>query len=190
MNRPAVDPERIALMGISLGGLLAPRAAAFEHRLAACIANDGLYSFQFGEMGRSFIEGDVAEDLQHVSEGDIEEAVQELMRQDTGVRWAMENGKFTFQANSIFELLEKTEPYTLDGVADKIICPTLVCEAGADHFFSGQPQQLYDALTCPKTYRKFTKEEGAEEHCHFGALQLFNHYVFEWLDQTLPADSK
>ena len=36
-------------MGISLGGYLAPRAAAFEHRLAALIANDGLYSYHFSE---------------------------------------------------------------------------------------------------------------------------------------------
>jgi hypothetical protein len=28
-----------------MGGELAPRAAAFEHRIAACIANDGLYDF-------------------------------------------------------------------------------------------------------------------------------------------------
>jgi hypothetical protein len=40
-----VDPTRIALMGISMGGELAPRAAAFEPRIAACIANDGLYDF-------------------------------------------------------------------------------------------------------------------------------------------------
>jgi hypothetical protein len=32
-------------MGVSLGGELAPRAAAFEKRLAALIANDGLYDF-------------------------------------------------------------------------------------------------------------------------------------------------
>lgn len=36
-----VDPDRIALLGMSMGGYLAPRAAAFEHRIAACIAYDG-----------------------------------------------------------------------------------------------------------------------------------------------------
>ena len=44
LTRPEVDPERIALMGISLGGYLAPRAASGEHRLAACIADPGLQS--------------------------------------------------------------------------------------------------------------------------------------------------
>jgi dipeptidyl aminopeptidase/acylaminoacyl peptidase len=30
-------------MGISLGGYLAARAAAFEKRIAACILNDGVF---------------------------------------------------------------------------------------------------------------------------------------------------
>jgi dipeptidyl aminopeptidase/acylaminoacyl peptidase len=30
-------------MGISMGGYLAARAAAFEHRISACILNDGVY---------------------------------------------------------------------------------------------------------------------------------------------------
>ena len=32
-----IDSKQIALMGISMGGYLAARAAAFEHRISACI---------------------------------------------------------------------------------------------------------------------------------------------------------
>jgi pimeloyl-ACP methyl ester carboxylesterase len=42
-TQPGVAGERVALWGLSMGGLLAPRAAAFEHRLAAVIAVDGVY---------------------------------------------------------------------------------------------------------------------------------------------------
>src|SRR5271156_5516764 len=45
LNLRGVDPERIALLGMSMGGYLAPRAAAFEHRIAACIAYDGILNF-------------------------------------------------------------------------------------------------------------------------------------------------
>ena len=45
LTLPSVEPKRIALMGVSLGGVLAPRAAAFEKRIAALIANDGLYDY-------------------------------------------------------------------------------------------------------------------------------------------------
>jgi hypothetical protein len=43
MARPGVDRARVGLLGLSMGGLLAPRAAAFDHRLAACVAVDGVY---------------------------------------------------------------------------------------------------------------------------------------------------
>ena len=39
----AIDTKRIALMGISMGGYLAARAAAFDHRISACILYNGVY---------------------------------------------------------------------------------------------------------------------------------------------------
>ncbi|QRG70341.1 alpha/beta hydrolase family protein [Brevibacillus choshinensis] len=182
LARPEVDPLRLALMGISLGGYLSPRAAAFEHRLAACIANDGLFSNQFGEMGKKLHRGK-PEDLQDTQY--VEAFIRSLMDKSTNVRWAIENGMFTYQAASIHDLIEKTQPYTLEGVAQKIQCPTLVCEAEADHFFAGQPKMLYDALTCPKTFMLFSSEESAEEHCQFGALVHFHQRLFEWLDEVM-----
>ena len=44
-GRPDVDATRVGLMGVSLGGYYAPRAAAFEPRLKASIANCGGYNF-------------------------------------------------------------------------------------------------------------------------------------------------
>lgn len=38
-----LDLNRMALMGISMGGYLAARAAAFEQRLAACILYNSVY---------------------------------------------------------------------------------------------------------------------------------------------------
>ncbi len=44
-GRADVDAKRVGLMGVSLGGYYAPRAAAFEPRLKATIANCGGYNF-------------------------------------------------------------------------------------------------------------------------------------------------
>ena len=180
LTRPEVDPERLALMGISLGGFLAPRAAAFERRLAALIADDGLYSYHFSDRTRAFtrVAALFGRAVAHST-------LKQVMQRNTGIRWAIENGMFTFQVGSIWDLIKATESWSLEGVANKITCPTLVCEAERDHFFAGQPKMLYEALTCPKTLLRFTAEDGAEEHCQFGALLLFNHRVFSWLDATL-----
>ena len=48
LTLPNIDPKRIALSGWSLGGYLAVRAASGEHRLAACIADPGLFSMSAG----------------------------------------------------------------------------------------------------------------------------------------------
>jgi len=48
-TRPDVDASRVGLMGVSMGGHFAPRAAAFEPRLKATISNCGAYS-----MGEKF----------------------------------------------------------------------------------------------------------------------------------------
>jgi 2,6-dihydroxypseudooxynicotine hydrolase len=45
-SRPDVDASRVGMMGVSLGGYYAPRAAAFERRLKAVIANAGGYDFE------------------------------------------------------------------------------------------------------------------------------------------------
>ena len=38
-----IDPKRIAIMGISMGGYLAARAVAFEPCISAVILYDGVY---------------------------------------------------------------------------------------------------------------------------------------------------
>ena len=38
-----VDKDKIALMGISMGGYLAARAAAFDTRIKACVVNGGIF---------------------------------------------------------------------------------------------------------------------------------------------------
>src|SRR4029077_16454068 len=42
LGRDTVDPRRIALLGVSQGGYWVPRAVAFEHRIAAAVADPGV----------------------------------------------------------------------------------------------------------------------------------------------------
>jgi hypothetical protein len=88
-----------------------------------------------------------------------------------------------------YEVYKMVEEYTLDGVADKIQCPTLITDPENEQFWPGQSRQLYDALTCPKELVPFTAAEGADLHCEPKALGLRDQRIFDWLDKTLHISS-
>ncbi|TCO55223.1 alpha/beta hydrolase family protein [Actinocrispum wychmicini] len=184
---PEVDEDRIALYGYSLGGLLVARAAAFEHRIAALILNDGLFDYH-GTNVRAMPEF-VA---RWIEDGRDEEALAVaglLTSFNTTVRWALRNGVWTFGASSSADYIRKTKPYTLAGIAQQIACPTLVLDAENDIFFRGEAARVYEALTCPKELVVGTEAEGAGEHCHMGAMLLTHQRVFDWLDENFSIPS-
>ncbi|MFL6383704.1 MAG: alpha/beta hydrolase family protein, partial [Nitrososphaeraceae archaeon] len=177
-----IDPNKMALMGISMGGYLAARAAAFEHRISACILNDGVYDGYDG-----FASGFPKSLLTAIENGDLKVVnmvLDILMESDPNTRFNMKHGMWTAGVNTPFELIQKSKNYTIKDIVQNIKCPTLVLEAEKDNSFPGQPKKVYDALTCPKKYILFTEEEGAEEHCQEGALSLSNQRIFDWLDET------
>jgi dienelactone hydrolase len=187
LARPEVDPARVGLLGLSMGGMLAPRAAAFEHRLAACVANDGVY--ELGAAVLSHFPGsraDAEAALRADSAPDADAAIEHLMAVNPTVRWGITNGMYVLGAATPRGYCAAYLDYTLaGGIAEQITCPTLVCDAEADLFWPGQPQVLFDHLTCPKTLLQFTDAEGAGAHCQFGEQRLACARIYDWLDDTL-----
>ncbi len=114
--------------------------------------------------------------------------LQQAMKTSGVARWAYTHGMYAFGVKSPRAFIAATMDYHLrDGVAEQIKCPTLVLEAEKDLFFQGQPQQLFDHLTCAKTMIKFTDAEGAGAHCEMGASRLAYGRMYDWLDETLSA---
>ncbi|OBI60647.1 S9 family peptidase [Mycobacterium sp. E796] len=187
LERPGVDPARTALFGLSMGGLLAPRAAAFEHRLAACIAMDGAY-----DLGVTVAEpmplarADAEALLRAESAPEADTMIEQLIASNPNIRWATAHGQYVMGVNTPRAFLACYLDYTLaDGIAERISCPTLVCDAAEDIFFAGQPKLLFEHLTCEKTLLAFTAAEGAEAHCQSGAQRLALGRVYDWLDTVL-----
>lgn len=180
LTLPGVDPDRIALLGMSMGGYLAPRAAAFEDRIAACIAYDGVWN-----MADAMPTGSAHQQDRAHRAADLDAMIAARAQATTSQRWVLSNALWVFDVSTGQELLDEVLKYDLTDVAEQIRCPTLVCEAEDDQFFRGQPATLYRALECPKTFLQFTSAEGAGEHCHEGALTLFHQRMFDWLDDTL-----
>jgi pimeloyl-ACP methyl ester carboxylesterase len=183
LTRAEVAAEQIALFGYSLGGYLVARAAAVEHRVAAIVLDDGVYDFHaaFAAALPPFL-------ARWIEDGDDRAAlpVLALLRAvDTQTRWALDNGVWALGADSAADLVRRTRQYTLDGVADQIVCPALILDAENDQFFRGQPQLVAKALTAPTTVITLTAAEGAGEHCHVGAMSRVHQELFDWLDTTM-----
>jgi pimeloyl-ACP methyl ester carboxylesterase len=181
LSCPEIDPTRIAGFGYSLGGYLLAPATAFEPRLAALILDDVVHDLTSG----------VAENLPPfllawVDEGrdaDVIPVVSLLLSVSSQLRWAMRNGMWMFGVHNYAELLRTIKNYTLDGVADQIIAPTLILEGEHDAVLAGQPQRVEKAHTAAKATRvSLTEAEGAGEHTHAGALARTHQVMFDWLD--------
>ena len=184
MTRPEVDGSRIALMGISFGGYLAPRAASGEPRLAACIADPGEFSLL--EELRSRLPAFMARELPN---GNplllrlLDLVLRRRMRHTTA-GWGIRRGLWVHGVESPLAYLQLTRDYGLEGRARQIRCPTLVCRAENDDI-GVTARTLHDALTCTKSFITFSAGEGAGEHCEVGARSLFNQRAFDWLDAQL-----
>ncbi|WP_300610193.1 alpha/beta fold hydrolase [Trebonia sp.] len=180
---PEVDEHRMVLMGTSFGGYLAARAAAFEHRIAALVLNDGLFDF-----GGAVLRG-LPQALPALIEAGRDAEAEAVMAQAAAhsayLRWAAGNSRWTFGATSAVQALREMRAYTMAGIADRITCPTLVLDPDNDQFFRGEPRRIFDALRCPKELITFTAAEGAGEHCQEGAGLLTEQRVFDRLDALL-----
>ena len=181
LTQPEVDPRKIALMGVSFGGYLAPRAASVEHRLAALIADPGEYSL-FEEF-KNRMPGFAAKGL---TSGNpfvmmiLRFVLARRIRHLTG-GWGLRRGLWTHGVKNALAYIRATAEYTNEGRAQNIRCPTLVCSAENDDIGVTAPA-LFDALTCEKQFIAFKATEGAGEHCEAGARSLFNQRAFDWLD--------
>src|SRR6476620_2694488 len=143
LTRPEIDLDRIAGFGYSLGGYLLARAAAFEHRLCALILNDGVHDLASG-----FADNMPPFLMDWVQEGHDEYAIPVLtllMSVSPQLAWAVRHGMWVFGVENYAELLRTAATYTLDGVADQIVAPTLIMEGEHDTMLKGQPERVEKA---------------------------------------------
>ncbi|MFI2636574.1 alpha/beta hydrolase family protein [Streptomyces collinus] len=192
LRRKDVDGRRIALTGLSMGGNLAPRAAAFEHRLAACVAMPGCLSpwLGFDEALRDIVTPD-KEETNRVWNEDV---VPELTPQEAFTvkkRFEIFDRKALRQARRGKVLTDLWTPaqvamgLDITGIVGRIKAPTLVLDYDFEQFYPGQPREMYNLLRTRRDYVKLTKATGAQLHCSPMAPQQHCDVVFDWLADVL-----
>lgn len=182
LQQKEVDKGRVALVGISFGGYLVPRALAFEHRFKAAVVNGGVYDFHKVCM-RNGMKEEYLDNPEIAQE--VNKVILNTMKTDPAVRWAVGNGMFTFGAKTPTEWLKMTRAYQLKNVIGQIKTPMLVMDSDRDEDMPGQSKEFFEALSAPKEYILFTSAEGAGEHCQVGASAISNERLFNWLDNHL-----
>lgn len=184
LARSDVDPRRLALVGVSQAGYWVPRATAFEHRVAAAVADPGVVDVSAAMLGhlphhlvRLLDTGD-----REVFDKEMSLGLRLSPRVQAMMTWRMR----PYGTTSPFDFFTAARAYTLTGdVVGRITCPVLVTDPDHEQFWPVQSRRLYEMLTSPRDLVRFTAEEGADGHCEPFAVGLRGERVLDWLERRL-----
>ena len=166
-TRDDVDPKRIGIMALSLGGYYAPRAAAFEQRFACCVAWGAIFDYGLTASERLGGKG------------------------EPSVPGYAEHLNWVFGKNRIEDTLEVVKQMTLEGVADKITCPLLVIHGENDRQVPlwHAERTIEAAVNSPERELKVCRlADGAAEHCGADNGPLIVDYMTDWVAEKLGGE--
>jgi pimeloyl-ACP methyl ester carboxylesterase len=162
-TRPEVDPARIGLMGLSLGGYYAPRAVAFEPRLALGAVWGANHDWGEVQLKRLRREG------------------------ENPVPHYWEHVHWVWGAADMDEFLQIAPQVTLNGVLDRVKVPFLVTHGENDRQISvDYAHQTHDQLVnSPKRELKiFDARTQGVEHVSLDNMSYGRGYIADWIAET------
>jgi pimeloyl-ACP methyl ester carboxylesterase len=166
-TRDDVDAGRIGIVGWSLGGYYSPRAAAYEKRLALCVAWGANHNWGAVQRRRAEREG--------------ERPVPHYWEHVLWV-WGQEGDEHHLDA-----FLDFADGVHLDGVVENITVPFLIAHGANDRQIPVEfAHRSYEqAVNSPKReLRVFTPEEGATEHIGLDHLPHVSTFIADWVADT------
>lgn len=164
IGRGDVDETRIGLVGWSLGGYYAPRAAAFEKRLALVCAWGA--NHDWGAVQRRRVEREGENPVPHYWKH---------------VLWV-------WGYDDVDAFLDFADGINLDGVVEQITVPFLITHGENDRQIPvAYAHKSYEqAVNAPKKeLRIFTREEGGAEHIGLDNFPLVIEFTADWIAETM-----
>lgn len=186
----------VTICGASLGGMLAPRAAAFEKRISRVIAWSIFPNFRDVVLSPSSPSEEKAMKLakwliDHNFNWIINAIFNTKAKTDEMIRWGLEHGKYAYGARDAFEYAKKLEQFQIMDVADKITQDILIVGANKDHFIPYTmigPEINAMKNVSSLTFRLFTDKEDACNHCNCGNVKLTFDTFMDWIMQIKRRD--
>jgi hypothetical protein len=183
-SRDDVDPERIALLGVSQAGYWVPRAVAFEDRIAAAVADPGVVDVS--EAMTSQLPASMRKLLEQGKQEKFDSEVHLVERFSKSLRYTMKFRSLPYGTSSPFEMFKLAGEYRLEPeTAKRIRCPLLITDPENEQFWPGQSRRLAELVGGSATLMPFTAAEGADGHCEPRAPTLRAQRIFDWLDEQL-----
>src|SRR5712675_287149 len=165
-TRPDVDPDRLGIVALSLGGYYAPRAAAFEKRFKCCVAWGAI--FDFGAAFEARIGG----------------------TGEPSVPGFGDHAQWVFGTKTLDEAKAVTRQMTLENVAANITCPFLIVHGENDRQIPlWHAEKLHAAATNSpdRELKIFHLADGGAEHCGADNGSLITDYITDWVAEKLGA---
>ncbi len=177
----------VTLIGISLGGYLALRAAAFDRRISKVVAYDVMYDFiecflnRKGPIGRYAMKFLLATRAAFI----LNMAISILMKIDLLAEWGIKQGMYVMGMDSSYKLFKKYENFTTKDISELITQNVLVLAGSDDHYvsmdqFHAQMKALVNARSV--TGRIFTRMENAQNHCQVGNMGIAIDTIINWIE--------
>jgi pimeloyl-ACP methyl ester carboxylesterase len=186
---PGVD-ERIALMGFSGGGYVAPRVAMHDERIVAVIANNPM--IDYARVAAALL-GPM---VRRVPKRLLEWTIGRKLTRDPLMRAYMEYGLWTagYPETSLYGWLTDPEAqahwarFTIADDLHRITCPALsLVGAGEGEEMLTQTREYHQGIASTrKQMHVFTLEEdGSYDHCMLDNHSRMQQVTFAWLDDVL-----
>ncbi len=183
LAHPAVAGDAAVLVGVSHGGYLAARAAAFEPRVAALVLDPGIARVIEATLGQ-FPDGVVARFRADDRPG-FESALAAAREGSADVRFSDVKAREPWGLETpLYDALAGLAEMDLGDLGGRISCPAMVCDPADAEAWAGQSAEVAAALGGPVTLEAFTAEDGASLDCEILAPQVRNQRVFDWIDRT------
>jgi acetyl esterase/lipase len=191
VTRTDVDADRLAIVGYSAGGYLAPRAAAFDPRLKACIANGLIH-----DVYKYFLLN-WPEEMRAASPQDFGRYYRKLAAEYPAIEWAASHAEWSFGIASPEDFLSAWVPYNLNDVRDRMTFPLLAIEGevvpemmedGGEygHALRQEVEAFFAALpSTDKTAVYSTWLDGGALHCQMPGQSTARAYMLDWLQSRI-----